>query len=480
MTTSIIENLPLLRNGEEYLSSTRVQLQAINGEKLADISFSPELHIQMAIPINKGIGFRKLSKLKIDELIDIYVEAGKIFAKDMNIKGQDTSLEDWAKLVTLSTGMPITYVRNALNMIPAFFQRPKLERLLKTCSPTGELDIFDDLVGTRGTTRFAFTPKGRNVGVALPGNHPGVSLFGCLIPLFKLPAIIRSSSSEPFTSFRICKALWEAGIPYEALFHFVTGHAEVDTLITKSDLGIIFGSDWTIKTYGNRDTIKAYGPGRSKVLVDIENMNSYRMRQALDISYHSIMFDGGRGCINASGIIYNSKEGYEEFKRKLAKRLARIEPYHPLDDEAQLPAMSKEAAITLSNFIKSRMEGKVKDITSDYRGHEDFLYINDEFAYLLPVLLELDENHIMRTDEYPFPFGTITKPEDNFAHELVRNTLSISLVTDKKEKAIGYLRDPSIHKVFVNDSSFTMDLAAPHEGLLTDSLYQKKATNLKI
>ncbi|MHA1869153.1 MAG: aldehyde dehydrogenase family protein [Candidatus Heimdallarchaeaceae archaeon] len=475
--SSLLSDLPTLRNGTEYLSSTKVPLKGINGKFLTNISFSPELHIQMAIPINRGIGFRKLSKIPIDDLIDIYVEAGKIFSKEMVIGGQSTTLEDWNKLITLSTGMPISVVRNAVGMIPSFFKKEQLERFLTANSPTGELEIYDKLIGVRGTTKFGFAPRGKNVGVALPGNHPAVALFGALIPLFKIPAIIRSSSSEPFTSYRICKSLWEAGIPSEALFHFVTTHAEVDTLVTKSDLGIVFGSDWTIQMYGKNKKIKAYGPGRSKILVDADKMSTYRMRQAFDIAYRSITYDGGRGCINASGIIYNSEEGYDEFKHKLARKLAKIEPYQPLEEESQLPAMTKEAAIKLASYIKQRMKN-TKDLTAEYRGYDDFLYQNGEFGYLLPMLLEIDENHKMRTDEYPFPFGTITKVEEYLPHELVRDTLALSVITDKKEKVKEYLLEPSIHKVFVNESSFLMDLAAPHEGFMSDFLYQKKATNL--
>ncbi len=477
--SGIISSLPSLRNGKEYMSSTIIPLKGINEQVITNISLSPEMHIQLAIPINKGAGFTKLSKLKIDELIDIYVEAGKIFSHYLDVSEVSTSLEDWAKMITLATGMPISYVRNSLSMVSSFFQRSELQRFLEANSPTGELAIYDELVGVRGSTIFSFAPRGKNVGVALPGNHPAVALFGAIIPLFKIPTILRSSTSEPFTSYRISKSLWDAGLPPEALFHFVTTHSEVDTLITKSDLGIIFGSDWTVKKYGNKNNIKVYGPGRSKVLVDIENMNNYRMKQALDISYQSIMYDGGRGCINASGIVYNSKEDYDEFKRKLAKRLAKIEPYNPLEDEALLPAMKKEDAKILVEYIRKRMNGQERNLTAEIRGEEDILRIDGEYGYLLPTLLELDEEHPMRTDEYPFPFGTVVKPNDYYAHELVKNSLALSLITDDKQKARQYLLDPTIEKVFVNDSSFLIDLAAPHEGFMSDFLYKTKATNKK-
>ena len=117
MATSSIDALPLLRNGEEYLSQSKKTLIGIHGERLLDVAIAPEIHVQMALPINKGAGFNLLQNMAIDEIIDIYVEAGKIFMQDMLINNVSTSLDEFSELITLSTGMPITYVNNALNII---------------------------------------------------------------------------------------------------------------------------------------------------------------------------------------------------------------------------------------------------------------------------------------------------------------------------------------------------------------------------
>ena len=49
--------------------------------------------------------------------------------------------------------------------------------------------------------------------------------------------------------------------------------------------------------------------------------------------------------------------------------------------------------------------------------------------------------------------------------------------TDNPSKARNLLRDPTIKKVFVNDQTFLMDIAQPHEGFQGDFLYRSKATN---
>jgi acyl-CoA reductase-like NAD-dependent aldehyde dehydrogenase len=476
MATSL-DSLPLLRNGEEYLSQSRKTLIGTKGEKLLDVSMSPEIHIQMSLPINKKAGFSLLQDLSIDEIIDIYVDAGRIFAQDMLINNISTSLEDFAELITRSTGMPISYVNNALNMIPHVFKKRELKRILKANSPTGNLDIYDNNVGVRGNTRFGWSPRGRNVGVALPGNHPGVSLMGALMPLFKMPTIIRASSNEPFTSFLICKSLWEAGLPPESLFHFVTDHSVVDTIVRKSDLGVIFGSEWILKAYEHNENIKTYGPGKSKILIDIENMSPTLQELSQEIAYRSISLDGGRGCINASGIVFSGDDGYEEFRDNLAQKLASAEPLDPMNPSAEIPAMNPDAARGLYKFIKSRMDDRITNITAKFRDSEDFLVIKDDLAYLMPTLLELGEEHQMRTDEYPFSFGTITKPDDYYPEELLENSLSVGYLTDNPVKTKKLLRNPTIQKVFVNDQTFLMDIAAPHEGFNAEFLYRSKATN---
>jgi len=477
MATSSIGALPLLRNGEEYLSQSKKTLIGINGERLLDVSIAPEMHIQLALPINKGAGFQLLQSMSIDDVIDIYVEAGKVFQNDMLINGISTSLEEFSELICLSTGMPITYVNNALNIIPQLFQKCSLKRILRASSPTGSLAIYDDFVDVRGNTRFAWSPKGRNCGVALPGNHPSVSLMGAIIPLFKVPTILRASSSEPFTSFRLCKALWEAGLPSESLFHFVTEHSSVDAIVRQSDLGVIFGNEWILKAYEKNSHIKTYGPGRSKILVDIENMSPTLMNLSLEIAYRSITLDGGRGCINASGIVFNGDDGYEEFKGKLAERLASVQPLNPMDPKAEIPAMQPDPCRRLYKFIRSRIKNDVNDITAKYRGFEEFIQVEDNLAYLLPTLLEVGEESAIRTDEYPFSFGTIVQPRDYYAEELMEDSLSVGYLTDEPSKAKNLIRNPTVKKVFVNDQTFLMDIAQPHENFLADFLYMSKATN---
>lgn len=475
-----IDVLPLLRNGEEYLSSSRKALEGIHGEKLLEVSIAPEIHVQMANGINKNIGFKRLQEMSIDDIIDIYAEAGKIFAKDMNIGGVSTNLNEFAELVTLSTGLPIKYVLGAYEAIKQTFKKRTLKRILKASSPNGSLSIYDDHIGQRGGLLFGWAPKGRNVGVSLPSNHPAVSILAAIIPLFKIPAIIRASSSEPFTSYRISKALWEAGLPPEALFHFVTDQQTANSVVTKPDLGVIFGNEWIIKAYEDNPRVKTFGPGRSKILVDFDNPTPTMLDIALEIAYTSIALDGGRGCINSSTVIYNTDAGYEDFKLKLAEKLAKLEPKDPLRMDAELPAMKLDEARGLYKFIKSRMQGDVKDLTAQFRGSEEFLYEDENnLAYLLPMLLEVHEEHPMLTDEYPFPFGVITQPNDYYGHELVRHSLAVALLTDDPFKAEKLLAEPTIKKVFVNDRTFLMDPAAPHEGFLGDFLYTSKATNYR-
>ncbi|MCG3254442.1 MAG: aldehyde dehydrogenase family protein [Candidatus Heimdallarchaeota archaeon] len=476
MKDMAISTLPLLKNGEEYLSQSKKTIKGIHDENLLEVSIAPEILVQIALPINKG-SFHHLQSMPIDDIISIYSEAGKIFMDDMLINGVSTSVDEWSELITLSTGMPIRFVRNALNLIPHIFRKSELKKILRANSPTGNLGIYDNFVDVRGGTRFGWTPRGKNVGIALPGNHPAVSLLGTLIPLFKIPALIRASSSEPFTSFRICKALWEAGLPPETLFHFTTDHSVVDTIVRKSDLGIIFGNEWILKAYEHDSRIKTYGPGRSKVLVEIENMTPSLLDLSVELAYQSINYDTGRGCINASGIIYNSPDNYEEFRDKLAEKLASLEPLDPMDPKAEISAMNPDAARGLHKFIQSRMDTSVKDITAKFRNKEGFLHIDGELAFFMPTLLELGEEHQMRTDEYPFAFGTICKPDDYYADELVSDSLSLSYLSDNPQKAKRLLNDPSIHKLFVNDQTFTMQVSAPHEGFQADFLYGAKASN---
>ncbi|GAH53805.1 unnamed protein product, partial [marine sediment metagenome] len=198
---------------------------------------------------------------------------------------------------------------------------------------------------------------------------------------------------------------------------------------------------------------------------------------AVDIAYQSITFDGGRGCINCSGIIYNGKDSYEEFRDRLAEKMASLEPLDPMNPRAEIPAMATDPARGLYKFIRSRMDSSVKDITAKFRGSDEFLHVDNGLSYLLPTLLEVGEESEIRTDEYPHAFGTICRPNDYYPEELVEDSLAVGYLTDDPSKAKRLLRDPSIKKVFVNDQTFNMDIAQPHEGFQADFLYKSKATN---
>ena len=65
-------------------------------------------------------------------------------------------------------------------------------------------------------------------------------------------------------------------------------------------------------------------------------------------------------------------------------------------------------------------------------------------------------------------------PEEDF-EKVIKNTLTLSIYTDDKTKIDKALRDPTVKKVYLKQPTCDINPAEPHEGLLTEFLYTKKA-----
>src|SRR4029453_9158142 len=108
----------------------------------------------------------------------------------------------------------------------------------------------------------------------------------------------------------------------------------------------------------------------------------------LDLMVRSIADNGGRSCINASGI-WVTKHA-EEIAEALAERLAAIEPRAEDDPEAQLaPFADPNVATRVSQLIDQGLnEEGARDVTAAYR--DERLVDRDGCKYLLPTVILCD------------------------------------------------------------------------------------------
>jgi hypothetical protein len=448
------------RGGEnhDYLTSKRELLKTYKGKPIGEICQTPEILINgSAIYNTKKIGCEALRKLPESELLAIIRKAGDNFLNE-NYLGMD--YKEHCRNVVLLTGLPITSVENAGHIL--YQGLHNMAEVLLAQTPNNNLGQYDLNLGNTGS--FKYIPRGTNMGVVAPSNHPAVNSLWLMALAVKYPLLIRPSNEEPLTIRRLVDSLYNAGLPEHSIY-FLPGDRQIsNAILQESDLGMIFGSRGTISQYDGNSKIKTYGPGNSKIYIDEEYLE---YGGAIRLAVDSIMRDGGRGCINTHQIV-TAKNG-RQFAEVLAQELRKIEAIDPLETGAQIAATKIQTAEAINAIVDDGLSyGGIDLTTSESRPR---LKIENDTCYLMPTVIYLDRGpgHPLFT-ELPFQYVTVT----DYSEGIFNGTLALTMLTDDETK----IRDglTMAEKVYVGDiSTMDIDLKEPHEGYLPDFLYDKKA-----
>ena len=133
----------------------------------------------------------------------------------------------------------------------------------------------------------------------------------------------------------------------------------------------------------------------------------------LDLMVTSIAENGGRSCINASGVWLPANG--REVATVLAERLAAIEPL-PLDDpEARIAAFSNPGvAHSISKLIDRQLElPGAEDLTAPLRSGDRVVEVGG-CTFLRPTLIWCeDPAHPLAASEFLFPFAAVVQVPQN-------------------------------------------------------------------
>ncbi|MHC1591263.1 MAG: aldehyde dehydrogenase family protein, partial [Candidatus Helarchaeales archaeon] len=364
-------NIPLVDGGKPFYTQKTIPIKDYRGNLLCNLCIAPGPKIAIARKKSREIGFKTLQEMDILEVIEIYHEASKVYKRRVPITPEiSLNMKEFGQLLSLTTGIPIQFCMESINLVQHCLERNMIYRILEAGSPTGDINIYDKFIGVRGGVEHAFAPRGKNLGVCLPSNHPTVPIIPMFVPAHKIPILFRPSRKDPFASLRMVQALCEAGLPEYSISYFATGHDLVYDFITKTDLGMIFGSEKTVSPYREIPSVKVYGPCYSKILVDREFLDD-RYGFCLDITYKSIMNTSGRGGINCSDIIFINKDessagktfNFMEFIDDLCMMLNEAKILEPLHPHAEVGAVPEIKARSYFEEIRGNMTSKDLDYT---------------------------------------------------------------------------------------------------------------------
>jgi acyl-CoA reductase-like NAD-dependent aldehyde dehydrogenase len=290
----------------------------------------------------------------------------------------------------------------------------------------------------------------------------------------KMPLLLKPGSAEPWTPYRIIQALIAAGAPPEAFSFYPADHAGGAEILRNCGRGIIFGDASTTRLWSGEGRIEVHGPGYSKIVIGEDCVNDWK--QYLDVIVSSVVENGGRSCINASGIWVPSHA--EEIAEALAERLAQIGPRAADDETAQLaPFADAGVAERISKLIDEGLtEPGARDVTAGRRTNDRLVSWNG-CSYLLPtVILCNAAGHPLANKEFLFPFASVVKVQQEEIPEVLGPSLVVTAITRDQELIQRLVSAANVDRLNIGPVSTNLvSWDQPHEGNLFEHLYARRA-----
>ena len=470
-------HIPILRAGLSYKSLNLARVSHIQtGEPLAIVSQANRGLIAKDLMDAKANKYA-LEDLSVSELLAICKKAANLFMEaELPLDDASQSPDDYIQQVSGTTGLPQNLCRRNMGKIRLVLD--EMEAVLGGLTRGLDLSILDSGWGIQNKRPLSYLSLTDTLGAVLPSNSPGVhSLWLPAIPL-KTPLVLKPGSEEPWTPFRIAQAFIEAGCPSEAFGFYPTDYSGAAEVLLHSGKSLLFGGGSTVAPWQGNPNVQIHGPGRSKIVIADDRIS--RWEAYLDLIVTSVAENGGRSCINASGVWVPSHG--REIAEMLAKHLADITPKALDDPEAEIAAFTNpKVAEGISNLIDNQLKvpGAV-DLTAKYHG-ERRVVEESGCTFLRPTVIWCeDPEHPLANTEFLFPFVSVVEVPQQEILDRIGPSLVVTAITDDDPFIANLHRSPDVERLNIGPiSTNRISWDQPHEGNLFDFLYQQRALQVR-
>ncbi len=462
-------HIPILRAGRSYRSLKTVKVSHIKtGETLVEVSQANRGLIAkdlLDLPLHK----KTFSHYSVADLIGICLDAARLFTTaDLPLDDGMQSPQDYIKQVSGTTGLPEVLCLQNMGKIQGILEN--IETVLDGLTRGLDLQILDTGWGIQNERTMSYVCETDGLGAVLPSNSPGVhSLWIPAVPL-KVPLVLKPGREEPWTPYRIAQAFMEAGMPPEAFSFYPTDYPGANEILFRCGRSMLFGSGSTVSSWVNDPRVEIHGPGRSKIIIH-EGQNG-NWENYLNLIVKSVSKNGGRSCINASGV-WTTENG-RDIAESIALHLSQIEP-KPLDHpDAGIAAWANpKAAHSISALIDRHLkEPGATELTIGERVVE-----LDGCTFLRPTVIWCeDPEHPLANAEYPFPFVSVVEVPSSQLVESIGSTLVASVMSGDADFIEKLITTPQIDRLNIGaipTNQISWD--SPHEGNLFEHLYRQRA-----
>ena len=462
-------HIPILRAGRSYRSLKTVSVSNIKtGEPLVEVSQANTGLIAKDLrdmPLHKQV----LARHSVSELIVMCKDAARLFTTaGLPLDGGTQSPTDYIRQVSGTTGLPETLCQENMEKIQGVLEN--IGTVLDGLTRGLDLKILDTGWSVQNERILSYVCEADALGAVLPSNSPGVHSLWIPAVALKVPLVLKPGREEPWTPYRIAQAFMEAGVPPEAFSFYPTDYPGANEILFRCGKSMLFGSGSTVEPWLNDPRVEIHGPGRSKIIIhDGQNEN---WQAHVDLIIESVTKNGGRSCINASGV-WVTEHG-NDIAEALAERLGHIEP-KPLDHpEAGIAAWANpKAAHSISSMIDQHLKQPgATELTKDDRVVE-----LDGCTFLRPTVIWCEDiEHPLVNTEFPFPFVSVVEVPAAQLVESIGATLVATVITEDAELTQALLATPLIDRLnlgAIPTNQISWD--SPHEGNLFEHLYRQRA-----
>ncbi|MBY0587752.1 aldehyde dehydrogenase family protein [bacterium] len=466
-------HLPIIRWGKPYESLDKVHIHHFEtGEPIATVSQAIGGMVRKDL-LQAKRARAALRQIPAGELLERVKQAGELYANGVLPMGDaKQSPDDFVKQQSASTGMPESMCR--ANLEKNKFVLVEMENILLSLTRGLDLGVLGRGFGEERGVPISFQAQAPVLGAVLPSNSPGVhTLWLPVIPM-QLGLVLKPGSSEPWTPYRVASAFFEAGIPPEAISIYPGPHEVGDAILNGCSKAMVFGGQETINKYKNNPGVQPHGPGFSKIMLGDDVVDHWR--DYLEVMVESVVKNGGRSCINCSGI-WVSRHG-RDIADALAQELAKIEVRSTTDPKAQLAAFTTpKMADAVNSMIESDMSHPaVEDMTAIYR-KSPRLIKQARCDYLLPTVLYCKSADAPAANkEYMFPFVSVVEcPQDEMI-ERMGPTLVLTALTDDPSLKLDLLEAIHVDRLNIGRvPTSSLNWLQPHEGNIVEFLFRNRA-----
>ena len=422
--------------GVSHSSRQCQEICDVSNRIVGESTIMPAVYIQ-----DKIAQLREAPALSLLQRFERLKKASQIY-KEATLAGLGP--EAYVTLVANVTGLQQKIIAESLSNIS--YSLDHMSEILQTATPAGAVwDISSPAVNVGCSL---FSRRGDVVSIVAAGNGPGVHGLWPQAIAMGYRTIVKPSAREPFTAQRLVCAFELAGLAdYVALIP--TDYKGAETLISLSDLAIVYGGPNVAARYTNNPRVLVQGPGRSKIVVGKDICH----KEAVAIAAQSVLSLGGAACVSTSAILVeDDPKGFAEALRQ------------------ELEIYSGNCTVTLSRQQEANAYEtllKSDDVPWNYdRGYSHGCPLKPHVT----VVDSASDPKVQR--ELPFPCVTVAPlKQEESCYKALAGSLVVTVLSRQKDLINKILMDASIANVYVGNIPTTwMDFRMPHDGYLADFL----------